>query len=328
MVNWRLLKKGLAPWVSEWVSERCVMEAIVRGCFFVVLHTRVHGHKAVCYLGSLITHVLYGCNMYVFVLDSIRSEQYWLIIKPSVVATANLSIIHAMSRVLVMPQVVNGFRIRRSCLLDKLFTVTILQNNVFQTMQPDESLVSPVLSSTAVLSSIAMIGEMSLLLVLGSAGFFCSQLCSVLTCSQFFSLLFWTSLCSVWPLIFYSRTAQKTLSSRVPFDVFYPPVASSFIAAEPSLVLVFTCVVTSVIFALPREPDSLSPRQRHRDILALRWHATIWIPLAQHTAQWWFSYFVMKLMLPCKTFPRQIHRSFSKRSVLCCVRLQGSGSNP
>jgi hypothetical protein len=55
----------------------------------------------------------------------------------------------------------------------------------------------------------------------------------------------------------------KTPSWRVPFHVFYAPVANVFVPTGTALLLVFISVVTSVICALSREPVSLSPRQQY-----------------------------------------------------------------
>jgi hypothetical protein len=47
--------------------------------------------------------------------------------------------VNISSRILVMQQEIDKFRIRWSCLLDKLFTITITiaKNDVFHTMQPN-----------------------------------------------------------------------------------------------------------------------------------------------------------------------------------------------
>jgi hypothetical protein len=75
--------------------------------------------------------------------------------------------------------------------------------------------------------------------------------------------LVWSGL--VWSFIIYSQTDYKMPSSRFPFHVFYPPVASVFVAAGTSLVLVFYLRGNSVMYALSREPVLLSPR-RYRTV--------------------------------------------------------------
>jgi hypothetical protein len=84
------------------------------------------------------------------------------------------------------------------------------------------------------------------LLVLSWADFFCSQLCSSLFCVL--------NSDHSWSVITNSRTAQKTPALRVPFHVFYPPVASVYsLQREHTYFWIFTCVVTSVMYALSRK---------------------------------------------------------------------------